>query len=139
MDMEVINLAVKAKVHQMIRDVEAISIGEIASVLKMVPPETLVVFDLPGRPYPGDVRSYRGYYNYPAIDESGEECTASMLRDKLEEATSGWTYYGYKGGEYTFARIDPLWVAEWGESSGVLVVGVEVLYNLVILRTKKVE
>lgn len=57
-----------------------------------------------------------------------------MCRDAI-----GAEFTGYKGGEYYMDGQTPLWVSEHGVSSGVALVGVELVNGTLELRTKQVD
>ena len=81
--------------------------------------------------YPGDADSYRGYYEQLALDvltpgdtvgSKPPPTVGQVLRD-LSGAIR-MPYTGYKGGEYTMNRATQLWASEWGEASGLGIVGI---------------
>lgn len=57
--------------------------------------------------------SYRGYYNHLCIEPG--ESTAGELLKRLHDALNGEVFEGYKGGDYTYTRKTPVWVAEYGD------------------------
>ena len=111
------------------------TLGELVATLCPYNKELPVKFD--DGSIPGDFDSYRGYYRYIAIGRG----STSMVGDLLEKATSaiGQTYEGYKGGEFTMHKNTPVFISEWGSSSGVGVVGVEFVNGVVTLKTRDVE
>jgi len=66
----------------------------------------------------GDLGSYRGYYEDLYIDRSDELQTVGAVRQMLESAV-GEEFTGYKGGEFVMTKMTMVWVAEYGNSSGI--------------------
>lgn len=57
------------------------------------------------------IASYRGYYDQVALVIGHPGHNAGSLLRALEAAASGnETYYGWKGGEYTYSKSTPVWV-----------------------------
>ena len=73
--------------------------------------------------YPGLGGSYRGYYEHLAFDILDSPTTVEWI---LKEAVKsiGSTVYEYKGGDYAISRETPLWAAQYGENSQVMIVDV---------------
>lgn len=64
--------------------------------------------------------SYRGYYEDLAFERSDEPTPAREVWDMCERALS-LSYGGYKGGDYTYDRTTPLWLAAYGETGEAIV------------------
>ena len=64
------------------------------------------------------LRSYRGYYSDLAFEHSTGERLAIDLWADCKNAM-GQVFHGYKGGEYVMGAKTPLWISEYGESSGM--------------------
>ncbi|MEM6668575.1 MAG: hypothetical protein AAF661_05095 [Pseudomonadota bacterium] len=79
-------------------------------------------------------RSYRGYYEDLAFCPS-EPRTGSEVLSSAESAL-GSTYEGYKGGNYVMTAKTSLWVSDWGNASGIAIVGLEVLDDKILLVTR---
>ena len=62
--------------------------------------------------------SWRGSYNLPAIEYySGDSgCSIEIAIENLQEI-DGMEVSGYKGGDYTLNKEDPLFIANYGESN----------------------
>jgi hypothetical protein len=110
------------------------SLGDIRRALSAVPGTTPVVLDTGG--HPGDVDSYRGYYERLAIAQ-GDPITAAEFVKVLDDA-DGSTFMGYKGGEYTMHSGTFVHVAEYGDC-GRAVVGVHVDGDVVVIETEGEE
>ncbi len=96
----------------------------IAELKKHKPGEWLTIKGGPVPLTPGEVGSYRGYYDQLAIAvNGGGYATVGSLLAELEAAV-GKTFTGYKGGEYVMTRDTKVWLANYGESGGSRVTGV---------------
>ena len=62
--------------------------------------------------------SWRGSYNLPSIEYySGDSgCSVDSAIEDLQEI-DGMKVSGYKGGDYTLNKEDPLFIANYGESN----------------------
>lgn len=69
----------------------------------------------------GDYGSYRGYYNQPCLytvdDPETAKITVAGIISILYKLTSGITFDGYKGGEFTYCNKNSLFVAPYGSSN----------------------
>lgn len=74
--------------------------------------------------YAGCLDSYRGYYEMLAIDHQAAPKTVADFLKEAREAV-GSTFIGYKGGDFTMDRNTPIWVAEYGASTGQAVMAIE--------------
>ena len=64
-----------------------------------------------------DPHSYRGYYSDLAFEfYEGTRPAANLLAECRE--CMGQAFTGYKGGEYVMGTNTPIWVSEYGNSSG---------------------
>lgn len=97
------------------------TIGEVLDILATAKPEVAVYF----RPFncvPGEVISWRGRYNEPALEweptgysgDGGTVCVRALM-NRLKEAIDGRTFTGWKGGEFRFTRDSPLHVDNAGD------------------------
>jgi hypothetical protein len=68
--------------------------------------------------------SYRGYYEDLAIARRHGEATAGEFLAMCREAV-GTVFIGYKGGYYEAGLDTPIWVSEYGDASGMGLIGVE--------------
>ncbi|UIS25285.1 hypothetical protein [Erythrobacter phage vB_EliS-L02] len=64
--------------------------------------------------------SYRGYYEDLAFERSDEPTPAREVLAMCERALSQ-TYEGYKGGDFTYGRDTPLWLAAYGTTGAAIV------------------
>jgi hypothetical protein len=113
-----------------------LTLGELSNALDGVNPDFLVVFD--GGLGANSLDSYRGYYTDLAIDVTGETKTVAVWRDIVKEALNT-TFFGYKGGEFPATPDTPLWMAEYGVASGVAIIDIKVVVDLVVLVTKNLN
>ncbi len=64
-----------------------------------------------------DAHSYRGYYSDLAFEISdGTRPAADLLAEC--KAAMGAVFEGYKGGDFVMGALTPLWISEYGHSSG---------------------
>lgn len=71
--------------------------------------------------------SYRGYYDHLALGfQTVNTYPDPTVQDVLNWAlkADGGVFYGYKGGEFQMDRDTPVWVANSGETSDTVIVGV---------------
>lgn len=69
------------------------------------------------------LRSYRGYYSDLAFEHSvGERPSIDLWADCKN--AMGQVFEGYKGGEFVMGAKTPLWISEYGESSGIKLMAV---------------
>lgn len=70
----------------------------------------------------GGPHSYRGYYSDLAFEQQdGCRPAADVLKDA--KAVLGTTLEGYKGGDFLMGKTTPVWISEWGDSSGTKLIG----------------
>ena len=93
---------------------------------------------------PVSLASYRGYYEQLAIvpnppDPRNPIMVGPFMTSLL--SAKGKHFTGFRGGAYVMGFGTPLWVANPGEASGVMVVGVEIKDHLhgktVVILTRK--
>ena len=101
------------------------TLGELIKALKERPFDQEVRFDFPGQ-YPTRFSSYRGYYEDLALRYTDCSADTPTVEDLLQESEKVLGEYltGYKGGEYLMTAFTRVWVSEYGDSSGVALVGV---------------
>lgn len=98
-----------------------------------LPGDTRVVFDFGSEPC--GIGSYRGYYDDLAIEwTDGLHFNLADLVRVLSYSV-GKTYQGYKGGSYQMDRHTRMWASQYGEASGLAIVGIEQNGGRVVLRT----
>lgn len=92
------------------------TIGELIDALKIVSPDARVLFDFCAC-RPTVVRSWRGVYAEAALGWSSTEPapTVAELTQRLEQATDGRVFSGWKGGDYRYTRSTTLHVDNQGE------------------------
>jgi hypothetical protein len=110
------------------------TINELLAILRDAPePEKRVYFDF-GRCVPTTVDSWRGSYDEPSLGwqpagYSGtvrEYPTVQSLITELEEAISGRTYCGWKGGEFSYSGTEPLHIDNPGDCTHTEIVRVTI-------------
>lgn len=70
----------------------------------------------------GDLGSWRGSYNLPAIEPCVEIRKAGdVAKDLIRDL--GYTHEGYKGGEYFYVKNDIPWVSFYGQCAQFQVCG----------------
>lgn len=130
----------------------AMTLGEVIDALRQTvdQPDASVNFAF-GNLIPTHIASYRGSYNIPALGwgtreywigkgrHNGERTSPHALAARLEESI-GITYTGWKGGEYKYARGHILCVDNPGESNGVVIEKIELIYDkkYAVLHTRKI-
>ena len=104
-----------------------LTIGQAIAKLEKLPEELCVIISAPGTEYegfaPGNMDSYRGYYDQLSIAPDGGGETVKRLLVNLE-GSIGSTYSGWKGGEYTMDKDTWIWISEVGVSSEIMLVDI---------------
>lgn len=93
-----------------------LTLGTLIKALESMPPASKVA-NL------HSLRSYRGYYSDLAFEHSVGERPAIDLWADCKNAM-GQVFEGYKGGEYVMGAKTPLWISDYGESSGIKLMAV---------------
>lgn len=83
----------------------------------------------------GELGSWRGSYDLPAITYQSEKKSGKQIAQELTVAL-GEKHYGYKGGEYSYQSSDEFYVSADGSASEFKVVQAVVEGDFVILYTK---
>jgi hypothetical protein len=60
-----------------------------------------------------DAHSYRGDYSQLGLEPRENVAVADCL--SIVRQALGWTYGGYKGGDYTMHEYTDCYLAEWGD------------------------
>lgn len=113
-----------------------LTLGGLISALEAAPEADVVAFDTGG--HPGRFGSYRGYYADIAIKTEVAPITVRELLFVARDAL-GRTFEGYKGGDFTMGEDTPLWVAEYGITSGVAVVRATQADGRLVLTTAQID
>lgn len=134
MNFDQIMSAARAEVLQDAKDAGQMSLGDFVDALAACDPDKQICFDF-CRLKPESLDSYRGYYDHLALGFSngGWAKAGDVLKDAQDAL--GRTFTGYKGGDYVMTRDTPLWAANYGESGGSRVVGVEDRKYEVLIKT----
>lgn len=88
---------------------------------------------------PTDPHSYRGYYSdlsFGVYDPVINKNTVQIFLEELEECL-GYTFEGWKGGDYYMHGGTLVWFSQEGTCSGLYPTGVEVLEDVVIIHTSE--
>lgn len=92
-------------------------LGELIDLLKRQRQDAWVYIDGPVRLTPGELDSYRGYYEDLAIGVNVDSIAPSVAEFVKElEGAVGKTFHGYKGGEYVMSRNTNVWFSNHGMS-----------------------
>lgn len=113
-------------------------LGAIIDALSAAKPDAAVEYDFGGFNVTG-IDSYRGYYEDLALSFGNEGALNAGALLAMLRGADGKMFDGYKGGEYRMNRDTPVWVANWGCSHGVAVVGVEDQGWRVLVRTALID
>lgn len=122
-------------IQKMFNAVSNLSLGSLIANLGASPEDKPVFLDSGGsvnRPH-----SYRGYYSDLALRPTEDAVTAGALLAECQ-AVLGTTLEGYKGGDFLMDEETPLWVSNYGTSSGLALTGVVDAGNKLILVTKQI-
>ena len=114
-----------------------LTLGEAIKQLAKFPNRYVVTFDTSNLS-PHDEMSYRGYYSDLAFNESNESKTVEEFVQQLQDALNQ-EYTGYKGGDFRMDESTPLWVAEYGEASGIAIMSMHVAEDRIVVVTKKID
>ena len=79
--------------------------------------------------------SWRGSYNLPAIDYDTDEATGEEIAEDLLNSLK-MEHYGWKGGEYKYARSDQFYISERSRCEEYKVCGFRIQDGEVVLLTK---
>lgn len=129
-----------------VRKVEALSgghmtLGNLIDELHKVEDKSLpVILNYFGEEVlPSDPHSYRGYYedlSFGLFGPTVNKNTVQIFLDELEECV-GYTFEGWKGGEFRMGHDTLVWFSEEGSCSGIYPSGVEVLEDKVFIHTSE--
>jgi hypothetical protein len=118
------------------RTVYHLTLGELIDALQSTKDSAQVEIDRGG--FPGDFKSYRGYYADLAVDICPDPVSVCEFLAKAEAAV-GQTFIGYKGGDFVMDEDTPLWVSPYGIASGMAIVAAEMSDDRFVLKTKETE
>lgn len=113
--------------------VEFFTIKDLIDVCKQHPNN--VVHFLGTDRSPGELGSWRGSYDLPAISTTWDEKTGSVIAEELTAALKE-THWGWKGGEYCYHEDQEFYIAESGSSAEYKVVKAELENDVLVLYTK---
>ena len=120
-------------------------LGEFVSALALMDPDKPVFTDF-GDALRGETQLFDCYVAHPselamsyrpAMRDDREQCVESIL--ERASGAVGCTFIDHCGAEHTMTAAAPVWVANWCYATGVAVVGVDELPDMVVVRTWKIE
>lgn len=121
---------------------DQLTLGQVIDVLERVDDKSRgVAFDFAATA-PTRVRSYRGYYDQPALGWAATGYSGShqppSVADLITELRGavGRTFEGWKGGDYTYDFDSPLWVDNPGDCNGTYITGADTEGYYVVLKTE---
>jgi hypothetical protein len=111
------------------------TLGELIDALKRRPADDTVRFDFCGY-VPGELMSYRGFYDHLAIEPTsvGRPSVGEFLT-RLRGAV-GSKHTGYKGGTFVMRIDTPIWCAGYGQASSTAIVGIYDCSYMTVIRTE---
>ncbi len=105
-------MEIKSREWQKERAATQMTLGCLIAELEKLPPErTIVGF--------GNPHSYRGYYSDLAFEPTEDEITVIHLLTICREDCMGQKFVGYKGGDFYMTAETPVWISDYGMSSGM--------------------
>jgi hypothetical protein len=111
------------------------TLGGMIAELEKLPADAHISFS--DGASPGEAMSYRGYYSDLSFEpEMGVETVGNFLARCKQSL--GFTYEGYKGGDFTMAEDTPLWMASYG-CCGEAIMAVTERDGAVVIDTKIVD
>jgi len=114
-----------------------LTLGKLIAALEAAPQDAVVKLDVGG--FPSDPHSYRGYYEDLSFEsDEGEPPTVAAFLATCRDV-HGRTLTGYKGGDFLMGDDAVLWVARYGQSSGLAMTGASVSDGAFTIATKQVE
>jgi hypothetical protein len=125
---------VKKQTRAEVEEAGQMTLGAFIAALDEAPSDSWILIDVLGL-VPKELDSYRGYYDHLALGFStdGHQTTAAVLADA--KAAMGRCFQGYKGGDYYMNEDTPIWVASYGKSGGLRVVGIGCYDRWVTIKT----
>lgn len=115
-------------------------IKELKRTIDSEQPDKGILFDF-GAAMPTTGDSYRGYYNqfalgYDATQQHFPGTPVTELVKHLEEDCLGKEFHGWKGGEYRMTDLTPVWIANRGETTSTVPVGVRDMGYFTLIDTQ---
>lgn len=74
----------------------------------------------------GEFGSYRGYYEDLYLDVGNEEITVRDFLEYVKNDVLDQEFYAYKGGDYLMTENTRIWLAPYGISTSVALLGITV-------------
>lgn len=110
-------LDMKGREWEAKRAATQLTLGGLIEVLEKLPEQRIVGF--------GAAHSYRGYYSDLAFKPTEDETSAITLLTVCREDCMGQKFDGYKGGDFYMTANTPVWISDYGCSSGLRLMGLE--------------
>lgn len=133
--MEVVGKAATADILEQSGKAGQITLGELKATLEQYDLDLPV--KLSDESSPGDFHSYRGYYEFIAVDKGSDKTVREFLSQVYKAIGASFT--GYKGGDFVMTNQTPVWVSEYGENSGNGIAGAALKDGVVWLGVIKVD
>lgn len=92
------------------------TLGKLIEVIKPLNPDLPYRLDRGGTFYEG--HSYRGYYSDLAFEPTDEQHTLGSLMSDIQSFHNK-PLEGYKGGDFVMHDNVPIWISNYGQSSGI--------------------
>jgi hypothetical protein len=118
---------------------DILRLGELISFLEDCQEDLYISFDFCDF-VPGDIMSYRGYYEDLAIGylEDRNGLKVSTFLGALNKVRNT-TLEGYKGGHFLMHDDVPVWVANYGCSHETAVIGIKHSEHGIIIETAHID
>ena len=136
-------IAARAK-DEALGDSGMIGLGELHARLQGQKQDAPVVIEHGGALVrPGELESYRGYYEDLSFDLEAPfgkgQTVADVVKDIEQYLHGGESYTGYKGGDFYANPRTLVWASHYGNCDGTGVTGVSELDGTVIITTAKAD
>jgi hypothetical protein len=112
-----------------------VTLGKMIETLEGFPHDAVVKLSDDPDAHPRGAISYRGYYSDLAFEPSSEFTTVAEFLGECKQALDS-TFEGYKGGDFRMGADTPLWISEYGVSSGRAIVGARMIDGRAVLEIK---
>ena len=130
---------------EMPENMHQLNLGELIDLLSNVQPYKNVTFDF-GDVLSGDTQLLDCYHRYPTelairhrrAEQDYRMTSAEVIIGNLNQSV-GCTFIDHLGQERKMSRETPLWAANWKQTTGNAIVGLEEIPNTVIVRTWRIE
>ena len=130
---------------EMPENMHQLNLGELIDLLSNMQPYKNVIFDF-GDALAGDTQLLDCYHRYPTelairhrrAEQDYRMTSAEVIIGHLNQSVD-CTFIDHLGQERKMSRETPLWAANWKQTTGNAIVGLEEIPNTVIVRTWRIE